>query len=133
MKYREITEGWFIDRPNRFIAHVDIDGRVETVHVKNTGRCRELLRPGAAVCLEVSDNPRRKTKYDLISVFKENLGWVNIDSQAPNKVVREWLEKQDYEHAFCMGVSAGSASAFSEHLATKAEIEAVYQQVTGNR
>ena len=97
MKYREITEGWFIDRPNRFIAHVDIDGRVETVHVKNTGRCRELLRPGAAVCLEVSDNPRRKTKYDLISVFKEKLGWVNIDSQAPNKVVREWLEKQDYD------------------------------------
>ncbi len=97
MKYREITEGWFIDRPNRFIAHVDIDGRVETVHVKNTGRCRELLRPGAAVCLEVSDNPGRKTKYDLISVFKENLGWVNIDSQAPNKVVREWLEKQDYD------------------------------------
>ena len=97
MKYREITEGWFIDRPNRFIAHVDIDGRVETVHVKNTGRCRELLRPGAVVCLEVSDNPRRKTKYDLISVFKENLGWVNIDSQAPNKVVREWLEKQDYD------------------------------------
>ena len=97
MKYREITEGWFIDRPNRFIAHVDIDGRVETVHVKNTGRCRELLRPGAVVRLEVSDNPRRKTKYDLISVFKENLGWVNIDSQAPNKVVREWLEKQDYD------------------------------------
>ena len=76
---------------------MDIDGRVETVHVKNTGRCRELLRPGAAVCLEVSDNPGRKTKYDLISVFKENLGWVNIDSQAPNKVVREWLEKQDYD------------------------------------
>ena len=97
MKYREITEGWFIDRPNRFIAHVDIDGRVETVHVKNTGRCRELLRPGAAVCLEVSDNPKRKTRYDLVSVFKENLGWVNIDSQAPNKVVREWLEKQDYD------------------------------------
>ena len=97
MKYREITEGWFIDRPNRFIAHVDIDGRVETVHVKNTGRCRELLRPGAAVCLEVSDNPKRKTRYDLVSVFKENLGCVNIDSQAPNKVVREWLEKQDYD------------------------------------
>ena len=97
MKYREITEGWFIDRPNRFIAHVEIDGHEETVHVKNTGRCRELLKPGVAVCLEVSDNPRRKTKYDLISVFKENLGWVNIDSQAPNRVVREWLEKQDYD------------------------------------
>ena len=97
MKYREIAEGWFIDRPNRFIAHVDIDGRVETVHVKNTGRCRELLKPGAAVRLEVSDNPKRKTRYDLVSVLKENLGWVNIDSQAPNKVVREWLEKQDYD------------------------------------
>lgn len=97
MKYREITEGRFIDRPNRFIAHVEIDGREETVHVKNTGRCRELLTAGAPVRLEASDNPKRKTKYDLVSVFKENLGWVNIDSQAPNKVVREWLEKQDYD------------------------------------
>ena len=97
MKYREIKEGRFIDRPNRFIAHVEIGGREETVHVKNTGRCRELLKAGAAVRLEVSANPRRKTKYDLVSVFKENVGWVNIDSQAPNKVVREWLEKQDYD------------------------------------
>lgn len=97
MKYRETADGRFIDRPNRFIAHVEIDGREETVHVKNTGRCRELLTAGAPVRLEVSDNPKRKTKYDLVSVFKENLGWVNIDSQAPNKVVREWLEKQDYD------------------------------------
>ena len=97
MKYREIKEGRFIDRPNRFIAHVEIGGREETVHVKNTGRCRELLKAGAAVRLEESANPRRKTKYDLVSVFKENVGWVNIDSQAPNKVVREWLEKQDYD------------------------------------
>ena len=97
MKYREIKESRFIDRPNRFIAHVEIGGREETVHVKNTGRCRELLKAGAAVRLEVSANPRRKTKYDLVSVFKENVGWVNIDSQAPNKVVREWLEKQDYD------------------------------------
>ena len=97
MKYREIKEGRFIDRPNRFIAHVEIGGREETVHVKNTGRCRELLKAGAEVRLEVSANPRRKTKYDLVSVFKENVGWVNIDSQAPNKVVREWLEKQDYD------------------------------------
>ena len=97
MKYREIKEGRFIDRPNRFIAHVEIGGREETVHVKNTGRCRELLKAGATVRLEVSANPRRKTKYDLVSVFKENVGWVNIDSQAPNKVVREWLEKQDYD------------------------------------
>ena len=66
MKYREIVDGIFLDRPNRFIAHVDVNGTVETVHVKNTGRCRELLLPGAAVRLEVSDNPKRKTKYDLV-------------------------------------------------------------------
>ena len=68
MKYREIADGIFLDRPNRFIAHVDVNGTVETVHVKNTGRCRELLLPGAAVRLEVSDNPKRKTKYDLVAV-----------------------------------------------------------------
>ena len=66
MKYREIVDGIFLDRPNRFIAHVDVNGAVETVHVKNTGRCKELLLPGAAVRLEVSDNPKRKTKYDLV-------------------------------------------------------------------
>lgn len=74
MKYREIVEGAFIDRPNRFIAHVDVNDTVETVHVKNTGRCRELLVPGAAVRLEVSDNPERKTKYDLVMVHKQGLG-----------------------------------------------------------
>lgn len=97
MKYRKIVDGKFIDRPNRFIAHVEIDGKTETVHVKNTGRCRELLLPGAAVRLEVSDNPTRKTLYDLIAVYKEKIGWINIDSQAPNKVVKEWLETQDYD------------------------------------
>lgn len=96
MRYREIIEGRFIDRPNRFIAHVLINGVEETVHVKNTGRCRELLLPNAEVRLAVSDNPNRKTKYDLVAVYKEKLGWVNIDSQAPNKVVQEWLETQDY-------------------------------------
>lgn len=96
MRYREIIEGRFIDRPNRFIAHVLINGVEETVHVKNTGRCRELLIPNAEVRLAVSDNPNRKTKYDLVAVYKEKLGWVNIDSQAPNKVVQEWLETQDY-------------------------------------
>ena len=90
MKYREIADGIFLDRPNRFIAHVDVNGAVETVHVKNTGRCKELLLPGAAVRLEVSDNPKRKTKYDLVAVRKQELGWVNMDSQAPNKVVGEW-------------------------------------------
>ena len=73
MKYREIAEGIFLDRPNRFIAHVDVNGTVETVHVKNTGRCRELLLPGAAVRLEVSDNPKRKTKYDLVRSASRNL------------------------------------------------------------
>ena len=66
MKYREIADGIFIDRPNRFIAHVEVNSVAETVHVKNTGRCKELLLPGAAVRLEVSDNPKRKTKYDLV-------------------------------------------------------------------
>ena len=97
MKYREIADGIFVDRPNRFIAHVEVNGAVETVHVKNTGRCRELLLPGAAVRLEVSDNPKRKTKYDLVAVHKQELGWVNMDSQAPNKVVGEWLSKQEFD------------------------------------
>ena len=83
MKYREIADGIFVDRPNRFIAHVEMNGAVETVHVKNTGRCKELLLPGTAVRLEVSDNPKRKTKYDLVAVHKQGLGWVNMDSQAP--------------------------------------------------
>ena len=98
MKYREIADGIFVDRPNRFIAHVKVNGTVETVHVKNTGRCRELLLPGTAVRLEVSDNPKRKTKYDLVAVHKQGLGWVNMDSQAPNKVVGEWLAKQGYDY-----------------------------------
>ena len=92
MKYPDTISGKFIDRPNRFIAHVEIGRGVETVHVKNTGRCRELLLPRADVTLAISDNPSRRTKYDLVSVYKKNLGWVNIDSQAPNVVVKEWLE-----------------------------------------
>ena len=77
--------------PNRFVAHVELDGKEETVHVKNTGRCKELLLPGSHVILVKTDNPERKTQYDLVAVFKEGLGWVNIDSQAPNQVVKEWL------------------------------------------
>lgn len=96
MKYKNIVKGKFHSRPNRFIASVWLDGKLETVHVKNTGRCRELLLPDVPVILQVSDNPARKTKYDLISVYKENLGWVNIDSQAPNRVVKEWLQRQGY-------------------------------------
>ena len=97
MNYQNITEGRFLDRPNRFVAHVEINGSTHTVHVKNTGRCKELLLPGAAVRLERSDNPNRKTQYDLVAVLKEGLGWVNIDSQAPNQVVKEWLETQHFD------------------------------------
>lgn len=96
MNYQNIIHGQFHSRPNRFIAKVWIDGELETVHVKNTGRCRELLLPGAEVILECCDQPTRKTKYDLIGVYKEGLGLVNIDSQAPNKVAKEWLLQQDY-------------------------------------
>lgn len=97
MHYENIIHGEFVSRPNRFIAKVIVEGKEETVHVKNTGRCKELLLPGADVILEISDNLNRKTKYDLISVYKEGLGLVNIDSQAPNKVVKEWLERQGYD------------------------------------
>ncbi|MCM1158637.1 MAG: DNA/RNA nuclease SfsA [Bacteroidales bacterium] len=96
MKYEDIVHGKFHSRLNRFIAKVWIDGKLETVHVKNTGRCKELLLPDAEVVLAVSDNPNRKTRYDLICVYKTGLGWVNIDSQAPNRVVKEWLEQQGY-------------------------------------
>ena len=97
MRYRNITRGVFLDRPNRFIAHVELDGKRETVHVKNTGRCRELLLPGAEVWLTAPGTEGRKTKYDLVTVRKENGLLVNIDSQAPNAVVKEWLEKQQYD------------------------------------
>ena len=97
MRYRNVIPAVFIDRPNRFIAHVDIGGRRETVHVKTTGRCRELLLPGAEVWLSGSDNPARKTAWDLIAVRKTNGLLVNIDSQAPNVVAREWLETQNFD------------------------------------
>ena len=90
MKYDEIIEANFIERPNRFIAYVDIAGRRTKVHVKNTGRCRELLRDNATVYLEKSSNPERSTAYDLVAVDKDNR-LVNMDSNAPNKVVGEWL------------------------------------------
>ena len=97
MKYQNVIPAVFIDRPNRFIAHVEMNGRTETVHVKNTGRCRELLLPGAEVWLSGSENPARKTAYDLIAVKKSNGLLVNIDSQAPNAVAREWLEARDFD------------------------------------
>ena len=96
MKYDNITEGTFLARPNRFIAEVDIQGKKERVHVKNTGRCRELLIPGCEVWLTAPDSPNRKTKYDLVAVRKDSGILFNIDSQAPNRVVREWLTAQGY-------------------------------------
>ena len=97
MNYDNITRAVFEKRPNRFIAEVDIDGHKETVHVKNTGRCKELLIPGCEVWLTAPGTPDRKTKYDLVAVRKGNGILFNIDSQAPNKVVKEWLAKQDYD------------------------------------
>lgn len=96
MKYKYITEAKFITRPNRFIAKVELDGQEVTVHVKNTGRCKELLLPGRTVYLEKASNPERKTPYDLVAVDTP-IGIINIDSQAPNAVVKEWLMQQDYD------------------------------------
>ena len=90
MKYSDIHEGIFLERPNRFIAWVQMDGRREKVHVKNTGRCRELLQEGAQVWLEKSANPSRSTAYDLVTVRKGGR-LVNMDSTAPNKAAEEWL------------------------------------------
>ena len=91
MKYRKILQGTFLNRSNRFIAEVEIDGRLERVHVKNTGRCRELLVPGCCCFLNDSGNPGRKTKYDLIAVQKGEL-LINMDSQVVNTVAGEYLE-----------------------------------------
>lgn len=94
MIYKNIETGRFLERPNRFIAYVEIAGRKEKVHVKNTGRCRELLVPGTEVYLEKSDNESRSTAYDLVAVKKQER-IVNMDSNAPNKAVEEWLLKKE--------------------------------------
>ena len=108
MKYDFVVPATFISRPNRFIAHVQLEensNKIEIVHVKNTGRCKELLIPGCKVYLEKTNNPNRKTKFDLIAVEKiypensENPNkklLVNMDSQLPNKVAHEWLRTQGY-------------------------------------
>lgn len=94
MIYENVKSGKFLSRPNRFIAHVEIDGKAEICHVKNTGRCRELLVPGATVFVQELDSVKRSTKYDLISVRKGGR-FINMDSQAPNRVFREWLQNTD--------------------------------------
>lgn len=90
MKYENMVPGRFLSRPNRFIATVEIDGQEQTVHVKNTGRCRELLQPSAEVWCRFDPNPTRKTQYDLITVRK-GARLINMDSQAPNAAAKEWL------------------------------------------
>ena len=90
MRYSNIRAGRFLARPNRFVAHVELDGETVVCHVKNTGRCRELLVPGATVYLQESGNPARKTRFDLIAVDKGGL-LINMDAQAPNQVFGEWV------------------------------------------
>ena len=97
MIYPDVCEALFLDRPNRFIAHVMLEGETVTVHVKNTGRCRELLKPGIRVVLARASGRGRKTGYDLIGVYKDDRRLFNIDSQAPNQAAAEWLEKQGFD------------------------------------
>lgn len=97
MRYKEVCRGRFVERKNRFVALAEAEGALQTVHVKNTGRCRELLLPGAELWLARAEDPARKTKFDLIAVRKSDGVLFNIDSQAPNRVVREWLEGQGFD------------------------------------
>lgn len=92
MNYKNIRKAIFINRPNRFIANIDVDGEIHVCHVKNTGRCRELLIPGAEIFVQEFNNPARKTNYDLISVYKGKR-LINMDSQAPNKIFHEWVKE----------------------------------------
>ncbi len=94
MQYNNIQQATFLRRPNRFIAHIEVDGKEEICHVKNTGRCRELLADRVTIYVQHHDDPKRKTKYSLIAVEKGDL-LINMDSQAPNKVVGEWLRESE--------------------------------------
>lgn len=97
MRYPNSIPAVFLERPNRFIARVEVCGKTENAHVKNTGRCRELLRPGAEVWLTSPGTPGRKTKYDLVAVRKDTGALFNIDSQAPNAAAGEWLSLQGFD------------------------------------
>ncbi len=120
MKYKSIKEGIFLSRPNRFIANIEIDGQVQVCHVKNTGRCKELLVPGARVFVEESDNPLRKTRYDLVSVFKGDKLF-NIDSSAPNKIFGEWVKSSGFfgENIFVKPESKYKNSRFDFYIETQ--------------
>ena len=95
MKYQNIKKAKFISRPNRFIANIELDGKIQIAHVKNTGRCRELLVPGAEIYVQEFDSDTRKTKFDLITV-KKGQRLINMDSQVPNRVFREWVESGNF-------------------------------------
>lgn len=121
MKYSNpIVKGSFLERPNRFIAKVSVDGTEETVHVKNTGRCRELLVPNATVYLEHWDTEHRKTKYDLIAVEKGD-HLINMDSQAPNKVAAEYLPALFPDYTYLKAEVKHGNSRFDFYLETPSE------------
>ena len=120
MKYDNIVSGTFISRPNRFIAHVTINGKVQVCHVKNTGRCRELLIEGATVYLQKAANPARKTRYDLIAVQKGDL-LINMDSAAPNKAAAEYLRKHFGDSALIKPEKTYGDSRIDFYVETAAE------------
>lgn len=130
MQYNNIQRATFLRRPNRFIAHIEVDGREEVCHVKNTGRCRELLTDRATIYVQHHDDVKRKTKYSLIAVEKGNL-LVNMDSQAPNKVVGEWLlEREPFGKVKLLKPECTFASSrFDFYLET--ETEKIFIEVKG--
>jgi len=132
MRYNNIKKATFLERPNRFIANGLVEGEKEVIHVKNTGRCRELLVPGAEIYLEEFDNPNRKTKWDLIAVKKGDV-LINMDSQAPNKVVGEWLldnDNADFQNITLIKPEAKyKSSRFDFYLET--EEKKIYVEVKG--
>lgn len=120
MKYDNTVSGIFISRPNRFIAHININGEPQVCHVKNTGRCRELLTEGATVYLQKASNPLRKTGYDLIAVQKGDL-LINMDSAAPNKAAAEYLRKHFGDKALIKPEKTYGASRIDFYVETAAE------------
>ena len=136
MRYENMVPGVFLARPNRFIAHIEIDGQVEICHVKNTGRCRELLPVGAKVWCHQSSNPSRKTKYDLITVQKGHR-LINMDSQAPNAAAKEWLlagglgEIQDLKPEYRQGDSRFDFSFIKEGRRCFLEVKGVTLEQDG--
>lgn len=130
MKYNKVSESIFLERPNRFIAKADLDGETVTAHVKNTGRCREILIPGVKAILAHSDNPNRKTAYDLVAAYKGDL-LINIDSQAPNQVYGESLVNGDiYDEIIAVKPEATLGKSRYDFLIEKGE-EKIYTEVKG--